>query len=81
MVSMGLCRLTLFSFSTLGTLYVAMVAMLEELKPFGMQGKGGVDLEAFDLYDALASNGMLLVAIEQVQKREAERRTWRTSSF
>lgn len=44
MASMDSPRLTLFSFSTFGTLYVAMLAMVEGLKPFEAQAKGATGL-------------------------------------
>ena len=37
-------RRTLFSFSTFGTLKVAMVAMVEGLKPIWVREKGAIDL-------------------------------------
>lgn len=48
--SIGIVRgLTLFSFSTLGTLYVAIVAIFEDLKPCNGLKVGTKELRAIKL--------------------------------
>ena len=65
-------RLTLLSFSTFGTLYVAIVAIVKGLTTFDVREKGRIDVEAIGLHDTLPSRDMLLAAIDRKRWRERE---------